>query len=128
MSAGRLRLYNVVVDCEDAVALAQFWADALGWQTRSRDPGWATIADPEDPDRRMGFDPVPEPKSVKNRLHVDLLPDQGVPRAAERHRLESLGARLVRTVYEGDLVAHDVMADPEGNEFCLLEPYSEYFE
>lgn len=128
MGPSRLRLYNVVMDCEDALLLARFWADALGWQIRSRDPGWATIADPEGPERRMGFHPVPESKAGKNRLHVDLLPEEGVPRTEERRRLESLGASLVQTVYQADLVAHDVMADPEGNEFCLLEPYPEYFE
>lgn len=121
-----LRLYSTVVDCHDTLALSRFWAAALGWELRQQEPGWASVGDPDGP-QRLGFEPVPEGKSVKNRLHLDLLPRQGVDREVERARLEALGARLLRTVHEGDLVAHDVMADPEGNEFCLLEPYDAYF-
>lgn len=121
-----LRLYNTVIDCQDALALSRFWADALGWELRQQEPGWASVGDPDGP-QRLGFGPVTEGKVGKNRLHVDLLPEQGVSREAERARLEGLGARLLHTVREGDLVAHDVMADPEGNEFCLLEPHPDYF-
>lgn len=122
-----LRLYNTVFDCVDAVSQARFWAAALGWELRRTDPGWSTIGNPRTPGQYLGFAPVPERKSVKNRLHLDLLPAEGTARDVERRRLEALGARLIETIYEDDKVAHDVMADPEGNEFCLLEPYPEYF-
>lgn len=121
-----LRLYNTVFDCHDALALARFWAAALGWELRQQEPGWASVGDPDGP-QRLGFGPVPEGKTVKNRLHLDLLPEQGVSREAERARLEGLGARLLHTVTEEGQVAQDVMADPEGNEFCLLEPHPGYF-
>ncbi|WP_371669739.1 hypothetical protein OG985_20110 [Streptomyces sp. NBC_00289] len=67
--------------------------------------------------RRLLFQRVPEPKTVKNRLHLDLHPGDGL-RAAEVERLERLGARVLRRVAEpsGEWV---VMADPEGNEFCV---------
>ncbi|MFC9278729.1 VOC family protein [Streptomyces collinus] len=79
--------------------------------------------DPVDPDsgtglgRRLLFQRVPEAKTVKNRLHLDLHPGAG-RRAAEVARLESLGARVLREVKEpgGEWV---LMADPEGNEFCV---------
>lgn len=118
---------NVVFDCRDAVAQAEFWAAALGWEVRRRDPEWSVVSDPREATTHLGFSGVPEPKTVKNRLHLDLLPTEGGSREDERDRLERLGAHLVETVMEDGLVAHDVMADPEGNEFCLLEPYPAYF-
>ena len=121
-----IRLYSTVFDCQGALALSRFWAAALGWELRQQEPGWASVGDP-DGTQRLGFGPVPEGKACKNRLHLDLLPEQGVNRAAERARLESLGARFLETVRADGVVAHDVMADPEGNEFCLLEPHPGYF-
>lgn len=94
---------------------------------RRMDPDWATISDPDSPGRYLGFGPVPEAKAVKNRLHLDLLPEQGCTRIQQRQRLEALGANYIRTVYHDGQLAHDVMGDPEGNEFCLLEPYPEYY-
>ena len=122
-----LQWYNTVVDCRDAVAQARFWAAALGWEVRRTDPGWATVGGGGGRPPYLAFSPVPEGKVVKNRLHLDLLPAQGVVRVEERARLEELGATLVSTVVEDGVEAHDVMADPEGNEFCLLEPHPAYF-
>ncbi|MGC5583462.1 VOC family protein [Ornithinimicrobium sp. W1665] len=122
-----LQWYNTVVDSRDALGQARFWAAALGWQVRRDDPEWATVGSPGGAPPYLAFTPVPEGKVVKNRLHLDLLPGQGISREVERRRLEGLGATLVRTVVEDGVEAHDVMADPEGNEFCLLEPHPAYF-
>lgn len=112
------RLYQLVVDSADPAALARFWADALGWKVLYESPEEVMVG--RDPDSYPGicFVPVPEPKTVKNRLHIDIDPDD---RDAEVERLLSLGARIA-DVGQGD-VTWVVMADPEGNEFCVLRPH-----
>lgn len=91
---------NVVFDCSDAVRQAEFWAAALGWEVRRRDPEWSVVSDSQEATTHLGFSGVPEPKTVKNRLHLDLLPTEGGSREDERDRLERLGAHLVETVME----------------------------
>ena len=113
--------WSVVVDCVDPHALGAWWAEALGFSVLMYDePDEVVVArgtaeDPQWP--AFVFVPVPEGKSVKNRLHIDLNPDD---QQAEVARLEALGARRV------DVGQQDapwvVMADPEGNEFCVLTP------
>jgi hypothetical protein len=108
---------QVVVDAADPVALGTWWAQALGWVVTLDHDDEFEIR--EVPDRLPGlvFIPVPDARVVKNRLHLDFRPDD---RDAEVTRLEGLGARRV------DLGAGDVpwvtLADPEGNEFCVLGP------
>jgi catechol 2,3-dioxygenase-like lactoylglutathione lyase family enzyme len=115
-------LTEICFDCADPERLARFWCDVLGWQVAERGDGWVEIRDPAAPPPDRGgvvliFDRVPEGKAAKNRVHLDVNPvdrDQ----AAELARLLSLGAREV-DVGQGDVQWH-VLADPEGNEFCLL--------
>ena len=106
---------QVTVDASDPAALGAWWADALGWTvvTETRDE-FEIRASAE---RLPGilFVPVTEPKSRKNRLHVDLRPDD---QDAEVARLVALGAERV-DIGQGD-PAWVVLADPEGNEFCVL--------
>ena len=106
---------QVVVDAADPVRLGRWWADVLGW---------VVVADDEDefeiralPDRLPGliFVAVGEQKVVKNRLHLDFRPDD---QAAEVARFEVAGARRV-DVGQGQQT-WVVLADPEGNEFCVL--------
>ncbi|MCS5717670.1 VOC family protein [Herbiconiux sp. CPCC 205763] len=116
-----LQIEQLSIDAHDPRSLAAWWAEALGWQVTDNDE------DPDDPseeyevaatDRRQPillFLPVPESKTVKNRLHLDFRPDD---QAAEVARLEALGASRV-DVGQGD-VSWVVLADPEGNEFCVL--------
>ncbi|MBA3379448.1 MAG: VOC family protein [Chloroflexia bacterium] len=114
-------LHGVVFDCRDAAALAGFWKEALGWEYRTQrsEDGWITIQPPGgDAAMSVGFGEVPEGKSVKNRVHLDIRPSPGVGWEAERTRLETLGA----TTFQFFENAHYIMADPEGNEFCLLNP------
>ena len=109
---------NLTVDCQDPKALAEFWTAALGWQVVDESADGVMIAPFAEP--QPGVFPVyfqenPDDKIVKNRWHFDLAP--GV-QAAEVARLQSLGARHA-DVGEGE-VAWVVMADVEGNEFCVL--------
>jgi len=109
------RWYSVVIDCADIKRESAFWAEALGYPVVYEADDEVVVAADEDAEPGLVFVPVPEGKTVKNRLHIDLNPDD---QAAEVARLESLGAKRV-DIGQGD-VRWVVMADPEGNEFCVL--------
>lgn len=117
-----LRLQCVCIDALDPAALARWWADALGWRITVEDTETFVVEPPDgEPHRPSGqpdllFGLVPEGKAVKNRLHFDLRPDD---QAAEVARLEAMGARRV-DIGQGPDVTWVVLADPEGNEFCVL--------
>ena len=106
---------QIVIDALDPVSLGQWWSEALGWVVVNHDPDDFEIR--PSPDRLPGiiFEPVGERKRTKNRLHLDLRPDD---QDVEVARLISLGASRV-DIGQGD-VSWVVMADPEGNEFCVL--------
>jgi hypothetical protein len=116
-----LRLQNISIDCHDAEGLAAFWRDVLGWRITSVDPEEVVIEPPVG-SREEGivpdilFLPVPEGKTVKNRLHLDLRPSD---QDAEVERIMNLGATRV-DIGQTDACTWVVMADPEGNEFCVL--------
>jgi hypothetical protein len=125
-----LRWYTTVVDSRDHRAQARWWAAALGWDVafESDDeavviPPWALEESTRLPFERVPpglvFVPVPEPKQGKNRLHLDLAPHVSDDRDAEIDRLVGLGATRV-DVGQGEDVTWTVLADPEGNEFCVL--------
>jgi catechol-2,3-dioxygenase len=113
------RIASLVVDAADAELLAQFWAGMLGWQVVNRGTYGVSIGVEGSP-FEIDFRFVPDrPKPAKNRLHLDVKPlnrDQ----QAELDRLLALGARQV-DVGQGDQNWY-VLADPEGNEFCLCRP------
>jgi hypothetical protein len=116
-----LHIEACTIDAADPEALATFWCEALGWATRTDCEGDVWVEPPdvgaEGPaPTPLLFLAVPEPKLMKNRLHLDLRPDD---QAAEVERLVSLGARRAEV---GQTGAEDwvVLADPEGNEFCVL--------
>lgn len=114
-----LRWECLTVDCADPNALARFWQEALGWRRIVDTEIEVVIAAPSGlptnhPD--LLFLQVPDVKGAKNRLHLDLRPDD---RDAEVARLVALGARRVDIGQVGD-ESWVVMADPEGNEFCVL--------
>jgi predicted enzyme related to lactoylglutathione lyase len=110
---------EIVVDCADAARVADFWAAALGWQPqREQDYLWMSASgDPADRGLILVFVPVPEAKTVKNRVHIDVCP-RGCEQSEEVERLLGLGASHV-DIGQGD-VPWVVLADPEGNEFCVL--------
>jgi predicted enzyme related to lactoylglutathione lyase len=110
------RWFTVVVDAGHPALMARFWAAVLDYQIVFEQPDEVVIAKDRDTYPGIIFVPVPEPKSVKNRLHIDLNPDD---QDAEVARLLALGAKRV-DVGQSDEVTWVVMADPEGNEFCVL--------
>jgi len=110
------RWYTVIVDAADPGRLARFWAAVLDYEIVFEQPDEVVIARDRQTYPGMVFVPVPEAKAAKNRLHIDLNPDD---QTAEVARLEGLGARRA-DVGQTDAVTWVVMADPEGNEFCVL--------
>jgi predicted enzyme related to lactoylglutathione lyase len=112
-------LSEVIVDANDPRAVAHFWGEVLGWPVIDNEGGiyWASATGDYTERPLLVFVPVSEPKTVKNRLHIDVNPS-GCDQPAELERLLALGAQRV-DVGQGD-VPWIVLADPEGNEFCLL--------
>ena len=141
---------QVVVDCAEPHPLADWWAEVLGWDVEPQDEGfirsmieqgfasdtdttrhkgalvWASGAAIRHPDGlerapRILFQQVPEAKTVKNRVHLDLR-STTAPSLAEKERLLALGATEVGAGTQGPQVAWVVLRDPEGNELCLPVP------
>jgi predicted enzyme related to lactoylglutathione lyase len=106
---------TLTFDSAEPVRVATFWASALGFELVDPDPEGAFVLDPSKRTKGLFFQPVPEPKTVKNRVHLDLRPPETM--ALEVARLTALGARELRFVQQNDFWT--VMADPEGNEFCV---------
>lgn len=106
---------QVIVDAHDPAGLGRWWADALGWVVVNDDPEEFEIRPSPEQVPGLLFVDVDEPKQVKNRLHLDFRPDD---RDAEVDRLIALGATHV-DVGQGEQ-SWIVLADPEGNEFCVL--------
>lgn len=123
------RLVHLVIDAIDPLQLATFWAAALEWETAEYDPGAFTVHPPgfsyPDPGALpLACVPVPEPKSGKNRIHLDLATESPAHQAAIVQRLRDLGATPV-DIGQGQ-VPWVVLADPAGNELCVLEPRPVY--
>jgi hypothetical protein len=107
------RLYEVGVDCADPGPLARWWAEVLGGHLVDDERGFSYVEHiPGAPFDSIDFAPVPEPKTVKNRIHWDLTADSAQP-------LVDVGATLLRA--RDDDIDWDVLADPEGNEFCVFD-------
>ncbi|MFG2921300.1 VOC family protein [Streptomyces sp. NPDC048305] len=113
-----LRFHQIVVDAHDPSFLARFWCAVLDWKVLYEDEDEIVIGADETARPGICFLPVPEGKSAKNRLHIDLAPDD---QAVEIERVLALGAGRV-DVGQGTDVTWVVLADPEGNEFCVLRP------
>jgi predicted enzyme related to lactoylglutathione lyase len=112
-----LDIRSLTFDCNDPAVMTEFWSRALGGAVvELDDEGGIVHLSRSGP--RLLFLKVPEPKTAKNRLHLDL---RGGDMAAEVHRLVQLGAAVVCEFRKpGDVFT--VMTDPEGNEFCVEEP------
>jgi predicted enzyme related to lactoylglutathione lyase len=110
---------EISIDCVNTEPVAHFWAGVLGWQLQRKDDllWMSESGDPTGGGLILVFARVPEPKTVKNRVHIDISPC-GSDQAEELERLIALGATHV-DIGQGD-VPWVVLADPEGNEFCLL--------
>jgi hypothetical protein len=107
------RTYELVVDAVDPARVAAWWGQSFGVPVRNDGQPWHWLTDvPGMPFEAMVFQPVPEPKTVKNRLHWDVYGDVGELLARDATRL-------------WELPRWTVLADPEGNEFCVFEPRQE---
>jgi predicted enzyme related to lactoylglutathione lyase len=109
------RWWTVVIDAHDPAALARFWTGVLDWSILYEADDEVVITKDGTTFPGLVFVRVPEAKQAKNRLHLDLAPDD---QAAEVERLVGMGATKV-DIGQGD-VGWVVLADPEGNEFCVL--------
>jgi len=118
---------ELAIDCADPHGLARFWCAVLGYEVQGEDDGIVTIGSPDVPEGKhqpgpvpptLTFAQVPEGKAVKNRLHLDVNPTDR-EQDEEVRRLLGLGARRAEVGQTGeeDWVC---LADPEGNEFCVL--------
>ncbi len=142
-----VRQVQVTFDCADPAALATFWAEVLGYHLDDPPPGFASwpealvawgvpaehhndrsaVHDPDGVGPRLFFQRVPEPKTAKNRVHLDVRAAPGLEGDARMAALEAECARLVdrgatrvrRHDADAGGAGHLVMLDPEGNEFCL---------
>ena len=128
-----LKWYTVVVDCKDISAQARWWADVLDWQIVFEQEDEVAIVPRHAEDKRLSaqewtrvgpglvFVPVPEGKTVKNRLHIDLAPHLSDDRDALIDELLAKGATRADIGQDkGEGTTWSVLADPEGNEFCVL--------
>jgi predicted enzyme related to lactoylglutathione lyase len=117
-----LRIASITFDCDDTRAVAQFWSDVLG---RPVDEGgseyFCSIGREAhgDASPTLFFLKVPEPKTAKNRCHLDLQAASRDDVHAEVARLEALGAKVIRTPQEEFGAYWSTLQDPEGNEFCI---------
>ena len=125
------RLISVVVDAADPSALARFWSTATGWPVTLDGPDEAVVEPPEDdaghrtePGLQLVFGTVPEEKVGKNRVHIDLNSTSAEHQAELVERVRRAGATPL-DLGQG-AVPWVVLADPEGNEFCILEPRDVY--
>jgi hypothetical protein len=107
---------EICIDAHDATTLGTWWSTVLGWPNHVDDDGDVVLTAPPGAGPNWLFIAVPGEKVVKNRIHLDFRPDDQV---AEVNRVLDLGARRVDIGQTGD-ESWVVLADPEGNEFCIL--------
>ena len=115
-----LALHHIVIDSHDLPAQARFWSEALRWQILSVREREIVVGPHEDAPVGLCLMPSPDPKTVKNRVHLDLTTSAD-DRDVEIERLLSLGATRADVGQTGE-ESWSVLADPEGNEFCVVRP------
>ena len=120
------RLDCVVIDSLDPVALAQFWSEVTSWPIAMEEADEVAVEPPGDADDGIAlvFVPVPEPKTAKNRIHLDVQSGSIEEQVETVDRLRELGAVPVDIGQRA--VPWTVLTDPEGNELCVLDPRDEY--
>jgi predicted enzyme related to lactoylglutathione lyase len=116
-----VRLSGITVDCADPRRLADFWAALLGGGISVPLPGWLRLGGQSEAQPVINFQPVPEPKRGKARIHLDLAVGD-IDAAVDT--VTRLGGRSLDERHDYDEGVVVVMADPEGNEFCLVHYYA----
>ena len=116
-----LALFAIIVDCQDPRRQADWWANVLSFRVSERNPDEYQVGEGVPGRPSLYFMKVPETKVVKNRLHLDLLTEG--PMESEVERLVKAGAQVVEVRQDPDSLQNPdtwtVLADPEGNEFCV---------
>ncbi|MFF7701083.1 VOC family protein [Streptomyces lydicus] len=112
MTASPMRINALIIDATDPDGLAAFWSELLGRPVMGRTGPYVWLR--REDGLGLGFQQTAEPKSGKNRMHFDIT---SADPAAEQQRVEALGGRRLEQYADGGFL---VMADPEGNEFCIL--------
>jgi Glyoxalase-like domain len=110
------RIDEVVIDCAEPLALARFWSGVLGGEARQRDEAWCYVDPPGW--TRLAFQLVSERKTVKNRLHLDVTASDLEMATKDA---EALGATAVGEIQRDTAGSFQVLLDPEGNEWCLVQ-------
>ena len=110
-------LHEITVECVDVGVVAAFWSELLGADLREPLPGWQRLDAFSGGGPMLNFQPVPEPKQGKSRIHLDLRTDD---LAGAIERVVALGGRDLGERHDYDEGSVVVMADPEGHEFCLV--------
>ena len=116
------RVSTVMCDTVDLDGAVAFWTEMLGLAVVYRAESYVYLSRMSDQGPMLAFQAVPEPRPGKNRLHLDIRVDDRDTFAA---RVEELGGRRIGEVQEGDFPPWTVMADPQGNEFCIYEAQTE---
>jgi len=109
------------INCDGTQAVGYFWSEALGWPLVWDQDEETAIQSPAGGSKMSWGGPPVNPKTGKNRIHLDIAPPAGADQEAEVERLIGLGAKRI-DIGQGDDVSWVVMADPDGNEFCVLTP------
>jgi predicted enzyme related to lactoylglutathione lyase len=115
----------LVLDCADADTLADFWSAALGYRRGRFHPPYVRLRDPHERWPNLLLQQVPEPKHGKNRMHLDI---QVTDVAPEVERLLALGARVVQPAHDDNGYLTAILADPQGNEFCVIAPPEDSYD
>jgi predicted enzyme related to lactoylglutathione lyase len=119
------RLISLCFDANDPLALARFWSDALGWNVEVEDDDEIGLVPTDGTRFELDFVRVPETKVGKNRIHLDLMTTSVEDQDRTVAMLTERGARRI-DVGQGPDEPHVVLADPEGNEFCVIEPENSF--
>jgi predicted enzyme related to lactoylglutathione lyase len=119
------RLVALCFDANDPLRLARFWADALGWEVGDATGDQVSLAPTDGTTFAIAFRRVAEPKTAKNPIHLDLTTSSTDDQTDTVERLLQLGAHHIDIGQRPD-ERHVVLADPEGNEFCLIEPENKF--
>jgi predicted enzyme related to lactoylglutathione lyase len=119
------RLVALCIDAQDPPGLARFWAEALRWEVDGETGGEVGLLPTDDTSFRVVFRPVRESKVGRNRIHLDLTTTSIDDQQGSVSRLIELGARHIDVGQSPD-DTHVVLADPEGNELCLIEPENRF--
>jgi predicted enzyme related to lactoylglutathione lyase len=110
-------LHEITIDCVDVARVAAFWSQLLGGELSEPMPGWRRLEPSGAPRPLLNFQPVPEPKQGKSRIHLDMLTDD---LDAALARVEALGGHQTGERHEYDEGTVVILTDPEGTEFCVV--------